>query len=271
MTSQGTKQYLEQKKKENVTNSSVSVMTWGTHRNGGNGMAHFLDSEFFGANTGHASVLLTFPADEQGKDLINKYCYRDGKRLIPFTTKLHRSLDKDNLVVTQEVYCVYFSWWLDELASSPSSDSESERLGANVLPIAPDFVDPTQAGALDPSEKRIYRGLLGSRLMTLSSKQVIHNLQLLNKNQRLLLSLERETSEYEDTVEYLETIKIKLYKSKKSGQPLKITKPMSLWLDKHIPEWKEITENSEKVPLEKIKLFTEKIKRTRRHYKKKGC
>lgn len=93
--------------------SGVKINTWGTSSAAGNGMLHVMDSQLFGGNVGHASVEVTFPADQEGERLIKLYC-KD--QHIPYrkTTYTLQTIDKDKKITPgkpQEFYTVYFSWW----------------------------------------------------------------------------------------------------------------------------------------------------------------
>ena len=60
--------------KSDIKGSSVTLYTWGTHSDGGNGMAHFMDASFFGGNVGHAAIEVTLPVNEKTEQLIRQYC-----------------------------------------------------------------------------------------------------------------------------------------------------------------------------------------------------
>ena len=55
----------------------VEVSTWGTHTDAGNGMVHYLGTDFFGGNVGHASITMKVPATPEYKALLEKYCDGD--------------------------------------------------------------------------------------------------------------------------------------------------------------------------------------------------
>ncbi|MGD9592106.1 MAG: hypothetical protein AB7V32_06265, partial [Candidatus Berkiella sp.] len=94
--------------KEQLKQCSVTLSTWGTNYHGGNGMAHFIDSSFFGANVGHAAISMTIPATEETQALIQKYCLQGNKKLIPFERTTQNVVDKDDKVIKKDVYKIYF-------------------------------------------------------------------------------------------------------------------------------------------------------------------
>jgi len=70
--------------------AGAKIQTWGTVDQENNGLIHFLDSELFGGNVGHAAIELTFPKDTKGEQLIEDYCKNSNtnkNKEIPFHTK----------------------------------------------------------------------------------------------------------------------------------------------------------------------------------------
>lgn len=234
--------------------SYVSLTTWGTNAGGGNGMAHFMDSEFFGGNVGHASIAVTFPADESGKALVRKYCFQeDNTNILPFERK-EQNIMVGNKIQKQDVYTVYFSWWPDSddnasfsLNQTVNTDNLSERVGVNAGKLNPKFTKPDDPNALNPFEERTYHGSLGSKKMNIGIKETIH-MEGLDDQKRAILKLESERSQYQDKLNALSIIENKLSKEK-----VKLKGSLPKLLEQYIPDWKEMV-NTEKN--EKIKSFS---------------
>lgn len=238
--------------------SSVSLTTWGTDPDGGNGLSHFLDARFFGGNVGHASVAVTFPAGPEGDELIKKYCYKEARRVLPFVRKSQRTLDENNQVIHQDVYIVYFSWWPGVLGYSLkpniNADNVLERPGADVGKYTPYFTEPGDPHAL-VQEQRPYRGILGSKVMTLSPQQVAH-VTPLDENQRLLLELERRSEEIDQNIEALSILDKKLSSKTKS---ISIKGTILILLNAHIENWREKVKNPGKISNEEIERLKKMV------------
>ncbi|MBN9287877.1 MAG: hypothetical protein BGO43_00020 [Gammaproteobacteria bacterium 39-13] len=163
----------------------VKVCTWGTHPGGGNGMGHYFDTEFFGGNVGHASIQVTFPADEKGAEWVKKYClvppipYEKHKVQVK---KAERDAKGDYQASQQnafeeEVYVVTFTWFPGSagyfLGTSINADGLSEREGVNTA------WDPKwrQRLGIDP-ESRVHKGKIGSTEMTYGPMSVVHRRDL---------------------------------------------------------------------------------------------
>lgn len=175
---------------DNKTNvCGVRITTWGTDPAGGNGIAKFLDLEFFGGNTGHAAVTVTFPADEKGKALIKKYCTEPA---IPFEKHLIRVpvakknvnpnnpkqfAATDEVLAEEEVYVVNFSWWPRAsgvgfaLAPFENDDNLDEREGVHVN------YSPKWQALLQP-EIRMHRGRFGVQKMQYGVDSIVHTTSL---------------------------------------------------------------------------------------------
>ena len=154
----------------------VKIFSWGTHSDSGNGMGHYLDAKFFGGNVGHVSMAVTFPANEQGKELLKKYCTNPP---IPYekhkvTIAKQGSKEPSN---EEEVYVVRFSWWPGfsgfgmALSESPHLDALQERAGVHMEynPKWKEFLQP---------ETRHHSGKLGSQTMVYAPTSITHPIGL---------------------------------------------------------------------------------------------
>lgn len=221
--------------------SYVSLTTWGTSTGGGNGMAHFMDSEFFGGNVGHASIAVTFPADEMGKELVRKYCFKENMtNILPFERK-EQNIMLGNKIQKQDVYTVYFSWWPDNdnnasftLNHTLNTDNLSERVGVNAGTLNPKFTKPDDPSALNSLEERTYHGTFGTRKMTLGIKETIH-MSGLDDQKIDTLKLESERSQYQNKLNAFNIIENKL-----SNENVKLSGSLPKLLEQHLPGWKEI-------------------------------
>ncbi len=229
--------------KKNVGQSTfVELSTWGTHHHGGNGMAHYLDSELLGGNVGHAAVRITFPADKAGEELIAKYCRKNGETVIPFERTTMQVLDENNKAVTQEVFRVNFSWWPGDktgfrLNSNPNQDSALEREGVNMGPRAARFTASDDPHALEKAEERISRGKVGSVNNHLAPIRTTMDISSLTPDQKALLQAEEKKEQLANRIATLEVILKKLPENKDTvpaaGTLLKL-------LNKHQPNWKTL-------------------------------
>lgn len=152
---------------------SVSVQTWGTDSVSNTGMLHTLDAMMFGGNVGHAAVSIRFPANEEGKELIQKYCFdTDGNIVVPFIRQKASYADGS----TEEIYQVRFSWWPESDADRTiefdiNKDRLNERRGVQ-------FNWSDEAASTFAPESRIFKGLLGARTTTLSPLAIEHRRNL---------------------------------------------------------------------------------------------
>ncbi len=247
---------------------SVTLNTWGTHQDGGNGMAHFVDSQFFGGNVGHASLSVTIPATQEGLDLIKKYCLKGDKTVIPFERTTQNQLDDNNKVIKQDVYTVYFSWWPGDIGGfnlrpNLNSDGESERSGVDVGPIDPRFTDPNNAHALNPLEQRTYHGILGSKKMNLSTEEISH-ITSLSPEQKKILTLERDLKEIDKKVDALKAIEKKIPDDK---DKIKVEGSLLTLLDKYVNLWKNEVVDPTVLTKAEMGKIKEKLKELRNELK----
>lgn len=245
--------------KQTTDYSSVTLLTWGTHQHGGNGMAHFIDAGFFGGNVGHAAIAINIPCNKASQALIRKYCMKGNKVIIPFERTTQNIFDDNNEVKKQDVYKIYFSWWPGEktgfdLRPNLNNDNLHERSGVDVGEIDLRFTHPGHPHALKAREKRTYHGILGSRQVNLSEKEIAH-LSSLTEKQKYLLEQERNLRENEDKIESWQTLSKKL----EAKSTLKIEGSLRVLLDNHIPDWKTVVKNSITINQEDIEKLKEKL------------
>ena len=184
----------------------VQVATWGTHEHGGNGMPHFLDQKFFGGNTGHASISITFPADEKGRELIKKYCSNPP---IPF---------EKHSVNQEEVYVVNFSWWGSsagpyQIAPHVNEDNIDERQGHHVE------WDPKWKAYIQP-EERYHGGSLSRTKVTYDTATIVHQ-RGLNQTQIDLMNAEARLQLLEQRLKSVDVLKGKLKDKESTLKKLK--------------------------------------------------
>ena len=171
----------------------VEVSTWGTHTDAGNGMVHYLGTDFFGGNVGHASITMKVPATPEYKALLEKYCDGDDierpeipYRLVTNEVKLAQRNEDDSFsasktnAYTESYYEVYWSWWpgadMDEkesfsLVDSVTIDRVSERDGVH-FPVSAEIAEHFNL------EHRVQRGTMGGRVVTLAPQAIIHQRNL---------------------------------------------------------------------------------------------
>lgn len=200
--------------KNDLKGSSVALYTWGTHRDGGNGVAHFLDASFFGGNVGHAAIELTLVANHKNQALVQQYCLNGTRKIIPFELTTQNCLDEQHQLKQQEVYKIYFSWWPGEingydLKNNLNTDSSLERFGVDTGPIDARFINPNEPNTLLQKEKRTYHGPLGSRIVHLANHEIAH-LTSLSPEQKALLTVEGQVREYESKLQTIVLIEQKL-------------------------------------------------------------
>ncbi|MGE3318972.1 MAG: hypothetical protein AB7I18_06710 [Candidatus Berkiella sp.] len=234
--------------KGDIKSSSVTLYTWGTHYNAGNGMAHFLDASFFGGNVGHAAIELTIPANDTGKKLIQQYCLKGNSIIIPFERTTQNVLDENNKVKKQEVYKVYFSWWPGDpkgydLRENINSDNLNERTGVDVGQVDPRFGITR--------EQRTYRGPLGSRVANLANKEIAH-LTALTPEQKAFIETQRLLNESSDKLEAITIIEKKLAEK----DSIDIEGSLFNLLQQNLDNWQAAVKNPktlDKKDIEKIK------------------
>lgn len=249
--------------KKDLSLSYVTLTTWGTHSDGGNGMSHFLDVQLFGGNVGHASVAVTFPADETGVKMLEHYCYKDGEVVLPFERTSHQALDENGKLVSKDVFTVYFSWWPDKteklfsLRSAINEDSVAERLGVESRTINPRF-------DLAPLEERIYRGQLGSKRVQLPVKNIAHQ-RGLSKEEFDLLELERKCQVINDDLESIGVL-LKKLSSSQDGKPIVISATLTNLLDHYIKDWRATIGNVKQLTVSQAQALIEKVTTIRSGY-----
>lgn len=153
----------------------VKINTWGTKANAGNGILHYLDSEFFGGNVGHVSIEITFPANKEGDALIEKYL-KDNPKLyytkrtikvnaaVPDKKIIHKTAEN---LINQEIYEVRFSFWPTGANKTRVYDQDNERLGTNF-----DW-GPKWEQIIKPDVRRT-KGILGERIIKLGPTNILH-------------------------------------------------------------------------------------------------
>ena len=237
--------------KSDLKGSAVTLYTWGTHENGGNGMAHFVDASFFGGNVGHAAIEVTFPANALSQQLIQKYCLKGNKKVIPFERTTQNILDEHKEVQKQEIYKVYFSWWPGDekgfdLKKNINIDNDAERIGVDVGEIDPRF-------DIGPREQRTYHGPLGFRVVNLANKEISH-LTSLTPDQKTLIETQRQLNETHDKLEAMALLEKKL----SSDQPLKVEGSLLHLLQQSLNNWQVNVKNVNTLAKEDLdKLKTE--------------
>ncbi len=103
----------------NITDT-VTVKTWGTKHEIGNGLRNILQQQMQGGGVGHASVTMRLKADDRGLELIKKHCMNeDGSVKIPHKIKQYGN---------ESVYEIYWSYWPEGLMTL-ESDIETELSG----------------------------------------------------------------------------------------------------------------------------------------------
>jgi hypothetical protein len=254
--------------KPKPTSCGVKIQTWGTHPGAGNGMLHFLDTKLFGGNVGHASVAVTFPANEQGKKLIEKYCsdpvipYSKKKISVPKTDKTG---NKSSPAHEEEVYEVYFSWWPSpeeaenhSLMKNVTQDSRLERSG-----VAFEW-DPKWEKIIHP-EKRKSEGALGSRIITLGAESIIHKREM-SEAQFLELSIMGKITSTQNKLESINLLLGKLEKLEKdilTKENSKLSTSEKLMLDSLVPNWRfkiKSPETISKTDVQRLKESTDRAK-----------
>lgn len=232
----------------------VQVATWGTDPGGSSGMLDYMESKFYGKNTGHASISVTFPANDQTKGWIAKYCIDPAipyeKHLIQTKQALHTQEGEygqtTGVAHEEEVYVVHFSWFPGNqgfyLCENINRDGLNERVG-----IHRDWNENIASNLDITPEQRIHRGALGTQTMTYGALEMTH-LRNLNELERQLMGLQDEKLINDSACDNLRHLKDKLNdyaETTKSAQPnnkqirAKLTDNDKLLLDKYYPQWQE--------------------------------
>ncbi|MCS5711809.1 protein kinase domain-containing protein [Candidatus Berkiella aquae] len=228
-----------------IQSGYAEVITWGTEFGGGNGLLFQLRAKFMGGNIGHAAVRLTFPADEQAQNLIDKYCYHENNQVLPF--------EKRTLPNGQQVYEVYISAWSNDEVTLDRDfiiDSIEERAGVNFA------MDPKWAAELQP-EKRSYKGLIGRTTMTLGPDEIIHQRGNLSdaefkafENIANFKKYIQELDNYRFAAGRLDRV---VAKTNKLGETDVIL------LDRLYPQWKDNVKKPPKITSAEINFLTNEI------------
>lgn len=240
--------------------TNVVVNTWASHSAAGKGIAAFMDTAMFGANCGHASVAVTFPADDTGISLIKKYCLKDGENLIPHHRHPKTVWDPvTQKPITQDVFTVYFSWWPGgqdaphSLFESKNIDSFKERDAVDMGPLNPRF----EAVLGDSIETRIARGKLGlgEKKITLAPRSIAHTAGL-NELQKEILSTVTNQHEISENITSLTVLQEKL-DGKKNNLPTKGT--LKILLDRFVPNWPATVADPKNLQSDEILKLSEKV------------
>ena len=188
----------------------VEVSTWGTNADAGNGMVHYLGTEFFGGNVGHASITMKVPATPEYRDLLEKYCDGDDierpeipYRLVTKDVKQSQRNEDGSFsaseanAYTESYYEVYWSWWPGKennhdafaIFRQEAPDAEADNKSSFVLvdSVTTDRVAerdgvhfPVSAKVAEHFnlEQRVQRGKMGGRVVTLAPQAIIHQMNL---------------------------------------------------------------------------------------------
>jgi hypothetical protein len=223
--------------------AGAKIQTWGTVDQENNGLIHFLDSELFGGNVGHAAIELTFPKDTKGEQLIEDYCKNSNtnkNKEIPFHTK---QLIEPNGVY-QEYYIVRFSALPGEdgmfIEGEQNKDNLDERLGVN-FNYNPRFKNLIQ-------EQRKIKGELGEKVITLAPFSMSH-LESLNESplHKKVIEAKEEVKRLVDRNNFLKKLEDKLNKNK--DKPFSITEKLMLtnWMGEDVVDEKNYKNKAELV------------------------
>lgn len=236
---------MSQKGPKRINHAAAGVMlrTWGTESGGGNGMAHFLDSELLGGNVGHASLEVTFPADKAGEELIAKYCRSEDQKqtIVPFERRTIQVLDENKKVKNQEVYKVYFSWWPGNdkgfrINPNVNSDAELERFGVDAGPMAKRFTQTDGPDVLI-QEERISRGKVGSKKVKLAPNEITADVSSLSSEDRAYLKARSKVEAINRKIEALGVIVKKL---PSDAENVRVVGSLGPLLDNNLPNWKTV-------------------------------
>ncbi len=197
--------------KENLSFYGVTVQTWGTKPENGNGAINFLDQKLFGGDVGHAMVQLKIPVTDQTCEWIATYCcdknknpltfdtyklnhpeasyhdflntFEEEDKLIPFRIKQQTvrltSLDDDPADKSesgkknafQQAYFEIDFSWWPARLQSVHDDMLLEREGKHF-----EYADKWKE-YLEP-EQRKHKGKIGARVMNYAPSSIIHQRDL---------------------------------------------------------------------------------------------
>lgn len=222
---------------------SVTLYTWGTHDNGGSGVAQFLDASFFLGNVGHTSLEISVPANQQGQAWIDKYCLKNGKPIIPYERISRTIMGPDGKPIQEDFFNIYFSWWPAdkedvpfELHRSLNTDRDHERLGVDTPSLAPRFQTP---GGIQ-QEKRAYRGPLGTKVRTLAPTQIVHARDR-SPDELQLFEVERQIDALNQDIDAITRLEHKMRQAK-SGT-LSVKGSTLALLNRFTPHWQALADS----------------------------
>lgn len=252
----------------------LKVSTWGSNVGAGNGMLHYLDSQWFGGSVGHASITLTIPAeDPKSSDLIKKYCTNPK---IPYTKKKvnvkKTSSDKEiqiplkgnETLFEEEVYEIHFSWWPPiqegnkyDLAESLGVDNMEEWEGVNFE------WRPELQHQINPQIRR-YKKTLGETIMTFGPLVITHGREL-EKEEQIQLAYSVANIKVIKEIESLDVLIEKL--GGKGGKTdIKVGFTESNLLNRFVPNWKNSVKNPQILNNEERQILLKEIRQRRGDY-----
>jgi hypothetical protein len=191
----------------------VEVYTWGTKDNKSNGITNFVDQALFANSTGHASLRMTLPINEQTKGWVEKYCMEEtfqqfkerqpknnreqlgfefymmfGKKRIPVqyvesgtafaTLNSQGELEKSNdIAYKSSSYVVDFSAWFNDDNSILLKDLDDD---VDTLRHGHHFKYSNDSRKYLQPEQRVLRGKIGSKKMDYSPLFVAHQRDMNN-------------------------------------------------------------------------------------------
>ena len=178
----------------------VQVHTWGTAYDEGQGIWSHLKTILYGGNVGHASMTLIIPDNEKSEHLIKKYCFKDGKILVPYGKREVRFPDGNS----EKVYEIYFSFYDDYMEAKLLQDKLDFLFEF-------DFKWTQQLG-MSNQQQKIVKGWLGHRVISRGPVSVEHygSRNELNDVEIEVLSKLAENEMLNIDIEYLNTLKDKL-------------------------------------------------------------
>lgn len=247
-----------------IQGASVQVHTWDT-KHGASGMSGFAHAQAKGLNVGHAAMEVTFPATQEGIELIKKYCLDGNKKALPY--ERHSQMVQTGVddagkpqFSEKDVFTVYFSWWPDEdkhadLRGDINTDNKFERPGANYGqgPVNPDFADVNL-------EQRTYSGPLGSERVTLAPHQVVHERAGGNTPENNYLKAQHAEEQVNQKNVQIKLLAKKLEKIDKDKKSTNTRGTVNKLLDKYCEGWKEKVDNEHRItPDEAKKLLDELV------------
>lgn len=228
------------------TTCGVQVLTWGTKPERSNGMLSFLDAKLFGGNVGHASIVLTIPADASGKALIERYC---DKYHIPYeeNTVTVKSTNGETLL-KEEVYTIHWSWW-------PSFENTRVlgRSGRDILLEAEGYHEDmsAEAKAIFQPEERSHKGTMGSRVMTSNLTNIAHQRQLTPEDYQRLQSLS-QLRHCDNLIESIDLL-LEKFSKKNLSKPISLSQTEILLLNRNLPDWRKSLSDDKAISISEFK------------------